>query len=161
MGYYAIGNGFIGLKEGSDISEVKRILKDAPFESYLDKNERFVEVYGDEKYSECGVLESLSALAPFTADGVFDFTGEDAQIWRFVFKDGAFIEEDGTTIFESEERQNKRIKTALVNLLNDFSKFGREESAVLKNALDVGLTEDDLKYLGFEYLLDLKEDAEE
>lgn len=106
MGYYADGDGAISYKReltDEEKDKVKDILYDA-FE-YVDIY-RSDEVYISDggKYYGDDVISALNRAADAVpvAVGSIEYHGVDGCNWRFVYKNGKWIEENGTLSYPSD-----------------------------------------------------------
>jgi len=98
MGYYASYNGSIKLKEDitAELIENGKYL----FENFacVDK---YIDFGGDGKYYGDDVEEYLRKITPYTDSGEIEYSGEDGCLWRFIFRDSEWIEQNGTVSYES------------------------------------------------------------
>ena len=102
MGYYATCDGFIKLKSKPPIN-IDEMIRDT-FDIYEYDKELYEYRFGaDEKYHEDVVMSLLTAVEPYTEEGCIRYHGEDNEHWRFLFKDGTWMDETGWVIYESEE----------------------------------------------------------
>jgi len=153
MGYYASGSGYIEFRQDitdEDFEEISSVLNNSPIKNYFDRN--CADVNQDGNYFEEDWEELLEELTPFAKSGEINFCGEDDCFWRFIFRNGKFVDENGSVIYESEDKQNYRIRTALKTLIS------REENNLCLDSLywlvrGAGLTDDDLKSLSLDYLI--------
>lgn len=157
MGYYATGSGTIVFRSGYDVDAVEKILEEmdgyCPFDRFShDVETGQLEVGVSEKYYEEETKEVLKKLEPYVEQGEIEYEGEDGSIWRYVFFDGTFHEEDGRPVYESQMAAFLRRQHALIMLLSDMADQ-YETAVVRKNAHDILLTDEDLKELGFDYLI--------
>lgn len=53
-------------------------------------------------YDEDAFIEFLNELNPYTRSGEIRCTGEDDELWRFIFVDGRWEEQNGALSFEEE-----------------------------------------------------------
>lgn len=113
MGYYATGNGSITFNRVLNENEVQFLadrLANEGFE-YDDytidapKGSSSFNVYMNAKYHDDDVkwlLETIKNIAPI-ADGCIEFVGEDDSNWRFVFKNGEWLEQNGQVVYKDDE----------------------------------------------------------
>ena len=122
MSYYANGNGFIAFKKAlteEEFSRAEDILSDGlesdgirkakrryadgsqPDESYT-----YFDIWSSEKY--CGELveDALNGVAEIAEidSGEINFVGEDQELWRFIFSDGKWVEQNGTVVYIQDSR---------------------------------------------------------
>ena len=115
MSYYAKYNGEIHFKKGS-AEDIRNMIEEEPVLYILGiydakeprelgtiKDENFYIIYGgDEKYHEDDIKEMLRSFAPYVEIGEIEFVGEDDSLWRFIFKDGKWYEENGLVIYDED-----------------------------------------------------------
>lgn len=160
MSYYANGSGTITFKPGTDEDKINEI-----FDRYYDYQFDGSEVWFDksvdrlvldfnhhENYHEEDVNDLLRDLTPFVEGGELNFIGEDNSMWRFRFDGEGFEEENGDVIFESDAEHNVRFKKALVKLLEKEAEDLNLDD-LYRLSTEIGLTDDDLTVLGFDYFI--------
>lgn len=153
MGYYVSGGGTVDFRPDiteDDFKRIEEILNGSSIENSY--NHFGVDFYHGGNYHEEEWENLLNKLSPFVKDGELNFAGEDEYYWRFVFRDGKFVDESGAIVYEEEDRQNSRIRTALKTLI------AREENNLCIDSIyqlvkGAGLTDDDLKSLSLDYLI--------
>ena len=132
MGYTATGRGYIQFIPGNE-ELIKELLENSPFDWDWDNDDGGLSIWQCEKYYDDKYNEVLAKLTPFVKFGELEFVGEDGSMWRFVFRDDKFVEE----------------------LLDNMSQH-YECAVVLAAAREAGLSDDDMKKLGVEFLLDVE-----
>lgn len=155
MSYYATGSGAIELRSNlneDNIREIEEILDNADVECDFSRRDGYLDLYQHEKYYGDYWEDLLGKLAPFTSQGEIDFNGEDGSLWRFIFRDGTFVEENGDVVFESDAEGNRRRISALRSILDRMTDV-LETSAVYESAVEAGLNDDDLRALCLEYII--------
>ena len=114
MGYYADGGGSIIFNKALDEAEVS-LLENACekvwfqcdiIPSALGKQNYYssIDIWMNDKYHEEDVnwlLDTIKNTAPIES-GCVKFSGEDGSNWRFVFRDGEWLEQNGTVIYEDD-----------------------------------------------------------
>lgn len=110
MSYYAKIKGDIHLN--GNLSEISEILDQYPGKengiSYnairagFGKQPITIGVDDYTNYDEDAFIEFLNELNPYTRSGEIRCTGEDDELWRFVFVNGRWEEQDGALSFEEE-----------------------------------------------------------
>ena len=105
MGYYADGSGLIKYKKplnGHEISEVYKKLGDV-FETDYDANESRTVFYisSSGKYYEEDVIDTLRSVAEIAKidEGEIEYVGEDYGMWRFIYKDDEWEEQEGRVVY--------------------------------------------------------------
>lgn len=160
MSYYANGSGTITFKPGTTEDEINLIL-DKYFDYHFDDSELWtdqsvnrvvLDFNHHENYHGEVIDDLLRDLSPFVESGELDFIGEDNSMWRFRFDGEGFEEENGDVIFESDAEHNVRFKKALVKLLEKEAKDLNLDD-LYRLSTEIGLTDDDLTVLGFDYFI--------
>lgn len=154
MGYTATGRGYIQFIPGNE-ELIKELLENSPFDWDWDNDDGGLSIWQCEKYYDDKYNEVLAKLTPFVKFGELEFVGEDGSMWRFVFRDDKFVEESGEPLYEFEKEAIDRGINALKKLLDNMSQH-YECAVVLAAAREAGLSDDDLKKLGVEFLLDVE-----
>lgn len=155
MGYYVSGGGTVDFRPDiteDDFKRIEEILEGSSIENSYSHSG--VDLYQYEKYYEDEWLNLLDNLSPFVIDGEINFAGANEYYWRFVFRDGKFVDESGAIVYEEEDKQNARIRSALKTFIT------REENNLSLDSLyllvkDAGLTKEDMKLLKLDYLIPL------
>lgn len=110
MGYYATGSGSIELKKNVDLEKVKAAMEEIDYSfscNIFSGVDSFVlDIQQYEKYYEEDYNDFLKAVTPYVKDGCIEFCGEDGCLWRFVFIDGKFIEENAEIVWPSEKKES-------------------------------------------------------
>ena len=111
MGYYATCSGEIAIAQNLTEKQIDEICDEARKYSWecqmfdRRRNERTeVDLYYHDKYHDCDILDFLTYVAenyPIT-DGCIECIGEDDARWRFIWKDGEWVEEDGEIVYEGD-----------------------------------------------------------
>lgn len=95
MSMYAYGSGQMTAK--CDIpADVLKAFKTAFPETYV---EDVVRAYFDGDYDEQDTHNALLAIAPYIVSGDFQFNGDYNNYWRFIFRDGKWIEQQGEIVY--------------------------------------------------------------
>ena len=164
MGYYATGNGSITfshvLEEGvfSEILERMKETFECDGERQFKPTTRssavsYIDFWSNDKYYSDEVeatLNAVSSAAPIS-DGEICYHGEDGELWRFIYKDGRWIEEDGHVEYFPLPTE-KVVEAFRAYVENDLKTAGQDH--VSKVLTDIcGLTPYDLKMLRFWELL--------
>lgn len=100
MGYTAEWGGHVVFNKAPSeeiLSKIKYVFNDI-----YRSEEKIISVGGYDKYHEEDVYELLDGIAKDTESGEIEYSGEDNSYWRFIFKDGKWIEESGWIYYESE-----------------------------------------------------------
>jgi len=105
MSYYAKMKGEMNLE--GDLSKIEEILARYPGKeggiSYAANNLYFTAHIDDyTNYDEDAFIDFFNELNPFTKSGEIRCTGEDDELWRFIFVDGRWEEQNGALSFEEE-----------------------------------------------------------
>lgn len=102
MYYKAYGSGFITPKT----TFPERIIAELwIFDEIADMPDGglFVAHDDDKNYYGDDVMEVLKKLAPYVQAGDVEFTGEDAEHWRYHFEDGTVRYQVGRIVYEDKE----------------------------------------------------------
>lgn len=106
MGYYAAGGGYVIYEK--PITDEQAKIVDEQFGEWVWTEEcgttdgRIVDMAYDGKYYSDEVetvLDKLAELGPIK-EGELEFSGEDNCHWRFLYKDGAWIEQLGHIVYD-------------------------------------------------------------
>ena len=116
MGYYATGCGEIHFRveiEGGAKQKLLSFYGNSPFDAlevykeqkpvYLESGFDQITFEYDDKYHEDEVVSFLKGVAEEIGpikSGVVEFTGEDAERWRFLWKNGRWVEQNATIVYE-------------------------------------------------------------
>jgi len=113
MGYYVNADGFITLKEGKYDKEMLLAVRNKlnkAFDEYDCGSNDDIPYYS---FGLCGnyyadeVCKTLDDVADmvgnYITDGEVQFSGEDREYWRFVFKNGMWIEEPGHVVYNEDD----------------------------------------------------------
>ena len=125
MGYYADYDGFITLK-GAPSKEINDLINEIMNVYEYDKEKYTYYVSGNDKYYEDDMYRLFSELDGMTKSGEIRFDGEDSSLWRFVYKDGAWIEESGEVVYDGEKPQIRtnedklEFLCAIIDIFEDF-----------------------------------------
>ena len=159
MGYFARGNGSITFKEilsKEKFEEIKDLLDETfeadGIESFKNlrsgKLTTYFDIWGNEKYHGDAVENTLNAVAAAAPieEGEIHYCGEDEFLWRFIFKDGEWLEENGEINYSGIDTD--KLLSALRNyVLHDLE--AKDPSFVLETLINVcGLTDNDLQTIG-------------
>ena len=136
MGYEARGNGEIMLN---------RKPEDIPA-GIIDKGWRaFSEVapspdgglwitQESQRYYEDAVLDFLTAIAPYTASGHIEFVGDDDYMWRFVWTNGEWQEQNGRIVWEPANRDVRHSeRMEMLGCLTDIIEDWLESKGITKD----------------------------
>lgn len=153
MGYYASGGCAIDLRDDltdEEFEKIDSILSETNIDNAYSRVD--IDLYQYGKYYEDEWENLLAKLSPYAKDGYGEFYGEDNCQWRFVFRDGKFVEECGVIVYDDDPLRNQRIMSALKTMI------AREENNLCLDSLywlvrGAGLTDDDLKFLSLDYLI--------
>ena len=142
MGYYANAGGEIYLKDAlpADFEVPLELVRnwDADIEIY-DK-EQIVYIDFHDKYSEYWIEEVAKLFKPYTKSGRIDFTGEDGCIWRYIYLDGEWKEENARIIFDSEpalqlqKEQKEELIGQLIGCVEDVLSDGKPSEGYIEGA---------------------------
>lgn len=130
MGYYASGSGdivFARTLTEAEFKDVEDILKYWFQDIYWNSNDtgkRSVSVSCYDKYSEECLTDLMKIKVPIKEGDVY-FTGEDNEIWKYVYSiENGWQEIGSRTIFEDEPfiRQNDRAEFVgqIIDIFEDF-----------------------------------------
>ena len=100
MGDYATAQGSVKLKERKDYAKVADELR--PYYEINDYD--FTNIcfgnYG--KYYEDEVEAILNAILPHISEGEVEYVGDDNTYWRFILKNGEWVEQNGHIVYDDE-----------------------------------------------------------
>ena len=106
------------------IAKISKILAKTLSENFdvtVYDNECTFDIYPDEGgYDSIKVENCLNHIAEYTVDGEIEFFGEDDLIWRFIFKNGKWVEQTACITFSSEATTEK-IMSCFRNYLKENS----------------------------------------
>lgn len=121
MGYYADGNGTIQFTRELSAEEKSRLEKiveyewDYDIDSILDSplkqvcTDRMrttgISLWTGEKYHDDSVRQALQDIADNfpVAEGEIEYIGEDNCIWRFIYKNGRFVCQNGRVVYDEDD----------------------------------------------------------
>lgn len=100
MGYYATAQGSVKLKRNDDGAKVLDELQYC-YEIY---DYDFTNVcFGNyDKYHDEEVKAILNAILPYISEGEVEYTGDDDAHWRFILKNGKWVEQNGHVVYDDE-----------------------------------------------------------
>ena len=154
MGYYASGSGYIYLRPGNHAIEFERLLKDDWFEfettERTENGERLVciDLWRDGNYhSDVDTL--LEKIEPYVVEGCLEYHGEDGHIWRFIFQDGHFVEEDAEFYYPDEIGEVRR---DAVGALITPQKLRAAEQVLVDNGIEPDEADIVLQAVGYALL---------
>jgi len=98
MGYYATASGEVTLKPDVDPDVVMDLLDYLYGELF--QNDNCIEFYTSDKYHEDDVIKTLDSLLPYITEGEVCYDGEDDTHWRFILRDGNWIEQNGHIVYD-------------------------------------------------------------
>lgn len=101
MGYCASWSGYITFTQSPDEETVLELNDKLNINDY-DEETKCLSVCDDNKYYDDIIKSALELAKPITKCGEIEFTGEDEDHWRFIFKDGDWVEEHGNIYYESD-----------------------------------------------------------
>ena len=102
MGYYAVYGGAIKFKEKPSDGVLESL--DYMFENLNYDKESMTADFGGEEtnYYDDEVLDALNDVKDIIESGEIEWSGEDFCHWRHLFKDGRWVSENASIIYESE-----------------------------------------------------------
>ena len=92
MGYYADYDGYIKFKKEPG-DDVRNAIENSF--NVCEEDELSYSLNGSDKYYEDDVFEVLGKTEEDCEKGEIEYRGEDGCIWRFIFSDGEWFEENG------------------------------------------------------------------
>jgi len=176
MGYYHSASGFIDFKDGVSKEKINYFRDECPIlycatiysHCRNSTGEVTDTVMGDwgnsnlaldlsmyEKYHEDDYYDTFKIIEPYVIDGSIYCTGEDGEMWRFIFDGEKFVEENGVVYYTSEVARDGRIRDALVKFIQDAAESVSDGYAS-ELCEKYGLKKTDMEWLGLEYLTDLR-----
>lgn len=120
MSYYASGIGTIEFEKRLSKEDIKRIsgkidgILEFDFYEISGEDKTFLDIWDEDKYHGDIVEEALGYIsenAPIT-NGQIEYRGEDGALWRFIFENEKWKEENGIIKYGNAD---KRIEIALNN----------------------------------------------
>lgn len=159
MGYDAKGDGFISFKKGTDEEVVKKVAEQM---KEINENVGFgdnsIDFYSWGRYNEDYIYEILRNVENIAKDSINEaeitYEGEDGCLWRFIFRGGRFVEENGHV--EYCDISSDRL-IDIIGRYVDNDLCAAEPDYVREVLRDVcGLTDAEIKALGFGYLFDVE-----
>lgn len=134
MSYYATGDGEIRFKRVLSQEEFDiacNIIENVfDFEGLIDPDEvsgvkphqTCFSVWSNEEYYEDAVIKTLNELSDIATIeyGVVHFSrfsGQELEIWRFVNKDGKWLEENGSVVYYDPKNVHNRMSHAFYSVL--------------------------------------------
>ena len=106
MSWYAKAEGYVTVKEKSDLDKVKELLKPY-FDEEITVEDNNLYVVEDRNYNEDLLQEVYSNITPYIEKGFIEFIGEDNTMWLHSFEEGGKWEESPGYIHYDED--NKRV----------------------------------------------------
>ena len=110
MGYCANGSGDAIIKENVNRKELRVLLDEiidrccSDMEYDLDDTDMRIYFWeNDTHWHEEDTMEFFDALIPYITEGCAEYTGEEDCNWRYVLKDGKWIEQNGTIYYTIED----------------------------------------------------------
>lgn len=110
MGYYASGSGDAIIKENVNKNELKELLNKVIDEHCYNieyvLNDDDIRIYFWNNYSswhEEDTMEFLNTLTPYITEGCVEYKGDEDCNWRYILKDGKWIEQNGTIYYTIED----------------------------------------------------------
>ena len=119
MSYYAYGNGTIQLSQ--DLPDDLLNVLDAYGAKIYDDNE--LSICCDGNYHENEIIELLEKIKPYASSGEVNFNGESDDFWRFILKDGEWLEQNGhisySPVFEFDNPAKAELIGQLIDQVED------------------------------------------
>ena len=109
MGYHVYGSGDATIKENVNRNELKELLNKVVNEHWDTEyvlNDDDTTIYFWENnccWHEEDTMEFFNKLTPYITEGCAEYKGEEDCNWRYVFQNGEWIEQDGTTYYSDED----------------------------------------------------------
>ena len=167
MGYYANGKGSISFKETlpealfQEIAGcITSVMECDGCRKWTDKkagktyssfdiwdNEKY---YGDEVEE---MLNKVASLAPIE-EGELAYLGEDDCLWRFIYGDGVWHEENGEVCYPVGSLSYDRLLSILQSYVGNDAEATAEREYPKDALYNAGCSDDDIRALGFDWLLD-------
>lgn len=119
MGYYANYSGAMRLNE----KPPENIISD--FNDYFENvycDDDTLDFGGYDKYNEEAVYELTEKIKPYTQSGEINYQGDDGCQWRFIFRDGLWLEQNGTVVYETstiEENMQSEFIGQIIDIFDD------------------------------------------
>lgn len=100
MSHLATGNGYIRFNKELSKTEWDTVYAhlDGPFSDSMSETDDKLWLHhsSDWNYHDEEVEKALFSLIPFgIKEGAIEFIGEDESLWRYIFRDGKWVEENG------------------------------------------------------------------
>ena len=164
MGYYANGSGSIMFKEVlpeetyKEVEEELRKALEADGErkfrmTSTSKEQSYIDIWDNEKYYGEEVEMALNNVAKMgdIEKGCIEYVGEDDCLWRFIYRDGEWVEENGHV--EYNDYESDKLANA-IKLYALYDLQAAERDYVYNTLTDVcGLDDKDIEKLGLDILL--------
>lgn len=100
MGYYATAQGSVKLKRRDDGAKVLEELRSCYEINDYDFTYICFDFYSN--YHEDEVEAVLNAVLPYISEGEVEYTGDDNAHWRFILKNGEWVEQNGHIVYDDE-----------------------------------------------------------
>lgn len=100
MGYYATAKGYVKLKQRDDGTKVLEELRSCYEINDYDFTYIVFDFYSN--YHDQEVKAVLNAVLPYISEGEVEYTGEDDAHWRFILKNGKWVEQNGHIVYDDE-----------------------------------------------------------
>lgn len=115
MSYRAYGNGTIQLSQ------------DLPYDLCDDLEVYEAEIHDDNELSICcdgnyhedEIIEFLEKIKPYASSGEINFEGESGDFWRFILKDGEWLEQNGHISYSLVSELDNPAKAEFIGQLID------------------------------------------
>jgi len=117
MGYYADYDGYIKFKKEPG-DDVRNAIENC-FAGYAE-DELSYSLDGSDKYYEDFVYETLDKTKQDCEKGEIEYRGEDGCLWRFVFINGEWIEENGFVKYTEEGVDPKNQEEFIGQIIDVF-----------------------------------------
>ena len=142
MSWYADGYGSFVPKNGGIPENVLQELNEmsefdmSTYNSRDGKAEWYLSYDGN--FHEDEALEYLRKLAPYVESGEIEMSGEEETHWKYVFKDGKWVEINGHIVYDDElthalNLNNDRKLEFLHDLIDVFEGFLDDKGIVIEN----------------------------
>lgn len=111
MGYYADGYGVCILKDGVDIDDVERDMRENGCCLYVeDRSVKEIVIRAEEqKYYEEEVYHDLNILTKYITFGYIEYVGEDDNHWRIALNDGEWSEVEGKIVYDMSSYSDQEL----------------------------------------------------
>lgn len=110
MGYWANGSGDAIIKENVNRNQLRELLNKVinkycrDMEYDLDDTSMFIYFWENSTHwHEEDTMEFLNTLTPYITDGCAEYKGEEACNWRYILKDGKWVEQAGMIYYTIED----------------------------------------------------------